>query len=49
MKNILFFLVILCDLRSCSHYLLLKPRALHGIAKGNISTSVLPLFDGLWP
>ena len=24
--------------------LLLKPRALHGVAKGNISTVVLPLF-----
>jgi hypothetical protein len=29
--------------------LLWKPRALHGVAKGNISTFVLPLFNGLWP
>ncbi len=31
------------------HCLLWKPRALHGVAKGNISTFVLPLFNGLWP
>ena len=49
MKNILFFLVTLRDLRSYSHCVLLKPRALHGITKGNINTSVFPLFDGLWP
>ncbi len=33
----------------CFHCLLWKPRALHGFAKGNISTFVLPLFHGLWP
>ena len=31
-----------------SHYLLWKPHALHGVTKGNISTFVLPLFNGLW-
>jgi len=31
------------------HCLLWKPRASHGVAKGNISTFVLSLFNGLWP
>jgi len=30
------------------HCLLWKPRALHGVAKGNISTFVLSLFNDLW-